>query len=182
MKRLQKAVVFAELANKLAEHGSWCGETHMQKAVYLLQGLTKQDLGYDYILYKHGPFSFDLADDLTGFRADGIFKLRPRPEPYGPTLVATEAAERLRSVFKITSDRFREPIQFVASAVGNKGVVELERLGTALYVTLEDLSRRSVEDRAARLHELKPHVSVTEATEAVKQIDKLREAANTCAQ
>ena len=54
-------------------------------------------LGYDFTLYKHGPFSFDLRDDIHALRADGLLDLEPRP----PTVrsddrdnVSDEAARR----------------------------------------------------------------------------------------
>ena len=163
MNRLQRAAVLAELADKLTAHGSWCGETQVQKAVYLLQELLNARLDYDFILYKHGPFSFDLRDDLTGLRADGLFELQSRHTSYGPTLVTTPAVHRVKDTFKVTMSRFSKPVEFIAAAVGDKGVVELERLGTALYVTREDASRTRVEERAARLCELKPHVTLQTA-------------------
>jgi uncharacterized protein YwgA len=172
MNRLQRAVVLADLARQLAQHGSWCGETHMQKAVYMLQELTGKKLGYDYMLYKHGPYSFDLRDEITGLRADGIFTLRPRP-PYGPTLAPTEAAKRLKESFAVTAKHHNDAVNFIAEAIGNKSVVELERLGTALFVTREEPDQ-PVEERARRLHELKPHVPLADATEAVKELDVLR--------
>jgi len=39
MDRLPKAAILTRLARELRASGSWCGETHMQKAVYLLQDL-----------------------------------------------------------------------------------------------------------------------------------------------
>lgn len=177
MKRLQRAAVLAQLADKLAEQGSWCGETHMQKAVYLLQELADAKLGYDFILYKHGPFSFELRDDITGLCADGLFELRSR-EPYGPTFVTTPVAQQLRDNFKVTIAQFSKQVGTVAEVIGDKGVVELERIATALFVTLEDTSRSGVEDRADRLTELKPHVKRQEAKEAVEKIDDLRKTVN----
>ena len=46
----------------------------------------------------------------------------------------------------------------------------LERLSTALYVTVRN-EEASIESRAKRIHELKPHVSVELATDAVKELD-----------
>jgi hypothetical protein len=54
-------------------------------------------------------------------------------------------------------------------------VVELERLATALYVSLE--MSGSVPERAKRLHELKPHVPEHAAVKAVEEIDEIKHAA-----
>ena len=61
MDRLRRAALLTRLIQRLRDRGSWCGETHLQKASLLLQDLTGVPLGFDYILYKHGPFSFDLG-------------------------------------------------------------------------------------------------------------------------
>jgi hypothetical protein len=67
------------------------GETHMQKATFFLQELIKVPLGFEFLLYKHGPFSFDLRDELTFMRAQGFLRLEPQ-YPYGPTLVGGEVS------------------------------------------------------------------------------------------
>ena len=55
------------------------------------------------------------------------------------------------------------------------GVADLERLATALYVTLnENLEGKSREDK---IIELKPHIKIDEAHEAVKNIDAIRKEA-----
>jgi hypothetical protein len=63
MERLQRASILLTLNEELRRAGSWAGETHMQKATYFLQELTRIPLEFDFVLYKHGPFSFDLRDE-----------------------------------------------------------------------------------------------------------------------
>jgi hypothetical protein len=58
--------------------------------------------------------------------------------------------------------------------VGNRGVAELERLATALYVTGEDERAPGVK-RAERISELKPHISKDLARNAVETVDAIRE-------
>lgn len=57
MDKLAQEAVLIGLARRLDEHGSWSGETHLQKAAYLLHELLDVQFGFDFILYKHGPFS-----------------------------------------------------------------------------------------------------------------------------
>lgn len=85
MERLAREAVLLSLVEKLRQAGSWCGETHVQKATYFLQEVAGVPLGFPFILYKHGPFSFDLRDELTAMRADGFLTLEPR-DPYGASL------------------------------------------------------------------------------------------------
>ena len=96
MNRLQRAAVLTALADELRKRGSWCGETHLQKATYFLQSLLGVPLGYEFILYKHGPYSFDLHDELTALCTDQLLELRPQPYPYGPSLLPTAASADFR--------------------------------------------------------------------------------------
>jgi hypothetical protein len=175
MKRLQKAAVLADLISRLREHGSWCGETHVQKATYLLQELGGVDVGYEFVLYKHGPFAFDLRDDLGGFSIDGIIRYEPRQAPYGPRIAITGEAEAVQRIYPKTLERVSAPVEFVAEKIDGRGVVDLERLATALYVTTK--FGGNVPDRARILCELKPHVPRKAAIKAVEEIDEIKEAA-----
>jgi hypothetical protein len=170
MNDTQRKVVLAALVEKLHETGDWCGETHVQKNTYFLEELFDVDLGYDFILYKHGPFSFELRDELSGLRSDQLLDLEPRPSPYGPSLIPTDAAKALEARFPKTLAEHEDAIEFVTGHLGNKGVVELERLATALLVTREN-PNADVDERATRLVELKPHVSLDDARTALEAVD-----------
>ena len=65
MNRLAQQAILSGLATRLGSRGSWVGETHLQKAAYLLSQLRGVDFDFDFILYKHGPFSFELRDELA---------------------------------------------------------------------------------------------------------------------
>lgn len=62
---------------------------------------------------------------------------------------------------------------FIAEKLGDKRVADLERLGTALYVTRHDLPEGGVRERAQRINQLKPHVTLEEAHEAVVAVEGL---------
>ena len=175
MDRLPQAAIVTKLAKRLRHYGSWCGETHIQKAMYLLQDLLEVPTGFDFVLYKHGPYSFDLSDELTSLRADGLLVLQPQAAPYGPRFAVTPLTKRLHASFPKTLAKHSESIEFVARALGGKRVDELERLATALYVTKQRASEHvgSVQSRAKCLNRLKPHVSVQAAAKAVEEIDQL---------
>jgi len=170
MSRLQRAAVLLTLLDALKQRGSWCGETHLQKSVYILQELFGVQLGFTFVLYRHGPYSFDLSDEITALQADLLLIVQPRP-PYGPSLAPSESAERLLSNFERTRGLFRPAIDYVANRLASCKVVDLERLATALYVTREYAPRRDIGARASRLHELKPHIAIEEAVRAINDVD-----------
>jgi hypothetical protein len=179
MNRLQKATLLTALAEQLRANGSWCGETHIQKAVYFLQALLGLPTGFDFILYKHGPYSFDLSEELTALRADYLFEMDYRSPGYGPGLVPTPTSAELRTRYPITLAKHARELGFVAGIFGAKGVTELEKLATALYVTRELGETAATPQRANRLHDLKPHVSPADALAAILEFDRISAEAKT---
>ena len=169
MDRIKRTALLTALAESLGKKGSWCGETHLQKATYFLQALEKVPVGFDFILYKHGPFSFELRDALTAMRADGLFDLHQQ-WPYGPTLVPTEKSKFLRQQCSKTLQKYKKQLNFVSDQLGKQNVSELEKLATALYIRMQ-ASTKTETQRAKYLHALKPHVSLDDSLEAVKTVD-----------
>ena len=171
MNRMPRAAVLLTLLERLKAHGSWCGETHLQKAAYFLQELVGIPLEFNFIFYKHGPYSFDLRDEITALRADQLLDVVPR-NPYGPSLCPSANSAALVLRFPRTMERYTPSIEFVATRLGRKTVTELERLATALYVTLGHESA-SPDERAEMAHSLKKHVSVEDARTALQAVDNM---------
>ena len=172
MNRIQKAAILTRLVSALRERGSWCGETHIQKAVFFLQELTKVPFGFRFVLYEYGPFSFDLRGELISLQADYFLDLEVF-EAYGPKFFATKRGDKLQARFPNTLKRFGPQIDFVASKLGNSHVGKLERLSTAYFITINESQLKSVEDRAERLRRIKSHVSEELAVDAIKISDKI---------
>ncbi|MGE4504346.1 MAG: hypothetical protein AB7D51_03295 [Desulfovibrionaceae bacterium] len=158
-----------QLISSLRSAGSWCGETHLQKAMYFLEKLggVPSDLGF--ILYKHGPYSFDFHDIIGEMRTEGLIEYKYNP-PYGPQMDLSDAGKRLLERHSKNVQPWHQAIDSVAKCLGGKGVVDLEKLGTALMVYLEDETLPE-EARAKRLVELKPHIDQVEAAEATRTFD-----------
>src|SRR5260370_29056208 len=133
---LQRDALVLELIEQLREHRSWAGETHVQKATYFLQELTHVPLGFDFIMYKYGPYSFDLHDELTSMQANQLLDLKPQP-PYGPALIPGELSSVLKEKFRAAIHRYGGEVRFVAEKLGRRGGADVERLSTALYVALQ---------------------------------------------
>ena len=173
MKRLAQDAVLISLTRRLREHGSWAGETHVQKAAYLLGELLDVPLDFPFILYKHGPFSFELRDELGSMQSDRLLVREAQPPPYGPRLAATSRGEELEGRFPKTMARYGTRLDWIAGQLGDSRVVELERLATAMWVTKQKDGEMSVVARAEAVNDLKPHVSVEDAAKAVEKIDEL---------
>jgi uncharacterized protein YwgA len=173
MKKLQRAAVLVSLVKSLRENKSWCGETSVQKAAYFLQELLEVPLDFDFVLYKYGPYSFELSEELTSLCADSFLDLEIRDSRYSPSYLPGEMEDFLFDKFPKTAKRFREQVEFVSVRLGNRHVPELERLATALYVRLAKEDVPSVKKRAAKIRKLKPHVSESDAREAIEEVDEM---------
>jgi uncharacterized protein YwgA len=170
MDRLQRAVVITRLAQRLRECGSWCGETHIQKSVYLMQELFDTGLKYNFILYHHGPYSFDLTNELTALRADGFLEIEPQEPPFGPKLKVSTRATSLHKFFKKTLGRYEKFIEFIASKLCGKGVKDLEKIATALYVDKQLPNEKN--KRIDLFLKLKPHITKDQAKDALSEIEE----------
>ena len=170
MERLKRVGIVTCLIERMHEQGSWCGQTHVQKSVLFLQDVMNVPLEFEFVLYKHGPFSFELREEITSLRADEIVRLEPK-WPYGPRISTTNRSKYIQSINTRTLAMYDQRIEFVARKLGDKGVTELEALATALHVTRKT-SDLSVCERAKQLSEIKPHISEAEASGAVMQVDQ----------
>lgn len=166
--------IIVTLVNEMAKRGGWCGETHIQKTSYFLKRLLGVPLTYKFIMYKHGPYSFNLHDELAVMRVKRFITTEPR-YPYGPSY---RLGKPLTNKYPEFPAQYKRQIDFVATEIGGKGVRELERLATSMFITLDEgYEQSSVSDRARRVCELKPYLSIEEARIAVQSADDLREKA-----
>jgi hypothetical protein len=162
-----------DLIKKLQAKGSWCGETHLQKAAFIVQDLVKSKFGYKFIMYKHGPYSFDLKSELDAMKASNIIDFTFPKAGYGASIKATEFGERLYKINKQNIRGYEKACQFVADWFSSQDVKYLERVATAYFVTSKHI-REPVASRAKRLNMLKPHVDIASAEEAVRIVDEKR--------
>ncbi len=176
MTRAQRAALLTLLNRELKQRGSWCGETHIQKSTFFLQELLRVDTGFEFILYRHGPFSFDLRDELASMQADSLLELTARYPGYGPSYYPTPFSEMFLERFPKTTARYLSRIEFVADELGDKGVAELERFATSLFLAKRE-GLWDLQERSGRLVELKPHVSLPDALSASKEVDRMIERA-----
>lgn len=176
VREIQRQVVLVSLVEELTRQGSWSSETHLQKAVYFLQEALNVPLELEFILYKHGPFSFELRELLGEMRAGSVISVRVRPAPYGPSLEPGAAFELLSKSYPKTYRRYARQVEYVANKLAKKDVGELERLGTALYVSRE-WPELSSAGKAEKIVDLKPHVSDEAAHQAIEQFARFAKAA-----
>ncbi len=175
MERLNNNAIILKLLDSLRTHGSWCGETHLQKAAYLLKAMHKVPLDNEFILYKHGPFSFDLRDELAQLRTAGQIQVEPQPAPFGPKLGISLVGKNLLQRLQRRWEPYKEQIDHVAQWLSGSGVKKLEQLATALYVVSE-LPQEGAAVWQRRLQEYKPHVSDEDAQAVIEEVMQKKQA------
>jgi uncharacterized protein YwgA len=170
---LQRQTLIYCLVEALRSKGNWCGETHIQKTMFFLDELSNHAVGYEFILYKHGPFSFELSEDLSVMDARGFVKDEIANINYGPRLnINPTVRNMLTEKFGQLTVQVQDAMTFVVNKLADCGVATLERLGTALYFTRKECVDGS-EARASRIHEVKPHVTEAQALESVKTVNAI---------
>lgn len=168
MNRLAQEAVLIGLARRLEEQGSWSGETHVQKAAYLVSELLAIPFDFNFILYKHGPFSFELREELGSLRADRLLDRVPQGPKYGPRMLVTDRGRELEQRFDRSPHRYAQGLDWIAEHIDSR------RLATAMWVTRQLGEHASVDARARELVKLKSHVPLDIAVEAVEEIDELQ--------
>ena len=166
-----KRALLAHLMRHIRASGSWSGETHIQKSMYFLQSLLNVDTGYHFVLYLHGPFSFDVHEVLTWMISRCEIDLQ-RFDLYGPRLKLTPGGKRLAGEHK----GFDDQMKWVSSHIATMNVVDLERVGTVclLKTGAPDWSDEQI---AKELHRLKPHITTDLALRGIEQFEALRQSA-----
>jgi uncharacterized protein YwgA len=173
---LKEAAEKAAAQDHRFERGSWCGETHLQKALFILQDISKSNFGYKFVIYKHGPYSFEFSSELTAMRAAGIIEFQFPREGYGPSIQVTSFGERIYNVNKQNIERYLATNNFLAEWFAASDVRHLEKVATAYYVTKKNPRDPAIE-RARKLNSLKPHVDIPAAEQAVRIVDEKRKEA-----
>lgn len=171
-----RCAIIVDLVRKLRAMGSWCGETHLQKAVYILQDLSRSNFGYKFVLYKHGPFSFELKAELSAMRSSEIIVFHFPREGYGPSIIATDFGEKVYETNRENIGKYVQVNEFLANWFAANDVRHLEKVATAYFVTKKN-PRDPMQERARRISFLKPHVDILAAEEAVRIVDQKREEA-----
>lgn len=173
--KLKRYAIVISLVEKLNKQGSWCGETHIQKAMYFLNELFPEVINYPFMLYKYGPFSFELRDDIGIMVTEDFLRAVPM-YPYGPKIIPGKLSEKIKLLFSKTLNKCEEKIEFVAENLKNKTVLDLEAIATALYVIKTNPTLR-LEEMTAKLHHLKPHISFEQAEKEIEEVKKIIEEA-----
>ena len=167
----ERRTLVSALVKTMRDKDSWAGETHIQKCIFFLQEMLNVPLGYQFVLYKHGPYSFDLRNELAAMRALLYLEVEPR-SGYGPSFTLGHWGRKAAE----TSSSYSAAVEFVCHELSTRDVRSLERVSTAFFIQSEhENSELNRDDVAKQVSELKPHISFEEARDAVDEVAGLRD-------
>lgn len=158
----------------------WCGDLAIQKVVYLLESVYGVDLGYQYKYHHMGPYSFELADNLSLGVQAGELSRQSKPISNGKYWVNQynvagelpaddEKRNRLESALNRMLSQFNEQNKRTDGRT-------LELVATIHFLRNEE----EIEDEELEsvLRGLKPKYSSAEFKEGLRQLEQLVQSAN----
>ncbi len=167
MEDTERKSLIVKLVKAMRTEGSWAGETHIQKCVFFVQEMVGVPMGYEFVLYKHGAYSFELRTDLASMRVDLQLDVEPR-DPYGPSFTLGQRG----SQYSDRASIYDNAVQYVSQELAAMEARELERLSTAFFVQSRELE--SDDNKvASRVTEIKPHIPARAAIDAVEKVNAL---------
>ncbi len=147
--KIKKDGLILYVVKKLNEVGSWAGNTHIQKIIYLVQSACNLKL-YDFVLYRYGPYSFDLREDVD-FLAISNYLERDVDE-FGYHY-------RLSSSLDPTiPSEIQEKVDKIVKVFGKAPTTLLELITTVDYVARKS-SKKSDREIIEIVRKIKPHFS-----------------------
>lgn len=163
------AIILATIEG-LNDKGSWTGKTHVQKSLFLLHSALKKEIPFEFILYKHGPYSFDVEEEMERMRGYEAIHQTEVSE-YGVKLRPGERAQLLKNLAPLESSE-KAAIDKVCDFVGCREAKDLERLATAAWIRSEE-GLIDHDQIATRLNFLKPHISEEAAKKSSEEVLRL---------
>lgn len=170
----ERRQLVVRLVHELNLIGSRCGSTHVQKCSFFLQAASGVPLGYNFVIYHYGPYSFGLEDDLAVLRSKGWLEAVPDPEGYG---VHYQVGRAYEEAGLNVAEQYREAIRRVVRSLGTRRVRELELLATACFL-YRGVDGRTRDERVTvqEVLGLKPHFSAREVRAALQEVAQLESA------
>jgi uncharacterized protein YwgA len=151
----------------LRSQGSRTGKTPIIKGLFLAKA-AGLDVPFELFLYKHGPYSTDIEDNLDQLKSYGAIEVEPAFDGYGVKFSPGENASFVKKQVSLSADE-QAMIDKVCQFIRSKNVSQLERLATAAWIRTEE-GITDPDDVARRLNELKPHISLSDARNADREV------------
>lgn len=154
-----------------------CGNTVLQKAIYLVQYLGGIDLGYEYSYHRCGPYSFDLAQDLAIGEALGYWqkKVERISSPACDYLFYRYDAQEGGAEVDVENSKYwgeiEECLTKILEPIQEKNARKFELIATVFYLQEQGIEGKELQS-VFRL--LKPKYSEEELKEGIGTLKKIK--------
>ncbi len=166
MTTTKEMVFIGGVARALRVRGSWTGETHIQKTSYIAKVKYNVPFESDFVLYKHGPYSFDMNKSIGHMLARSLLVADQNPG-YGPNFNLNEKLwVVLNSIVGEAFNDYSVIIDSVCDKLAKCNVSELEKIATAVYMNA-NFPDLSLDERASKINQIKPHIDLDAARTAL---------------
>ena len=163
-----KHALILAMIEGLRAHGNRTGKTHVIKGLFLGKAAGVLEVPFDFFLYKHGPYSTDVEENLEEMISYGAVAVDPAFDGYGVILRPGEKADFAQARAPLRPET-REGIGRICQFIQGKNAGQLERLATAAWIrTVEGIQQ--TDEVASRLNLLKPHVNLQQARESDEEL------------
>lgn len=163
--------LLAYIAKQLGVYGS-LGKTKLQKLVFLMKELKNIPVQYRFHFYTYGPFSSDLAGDLSYLDyIDGV-KIHSDPYQNGYEIRPGHATEHLIQKANGFLNWNRPAIDDILNQFGSKQARDLELIATLVYIARYSpvYQERDQDYLIFQAKELKPKFSEAEIDSAISEL------------
>lgn len=168
----REMVLIGGVVRSLRSRGSWTGETHIQKTAYVAKIKRNVPFESDFVLYKHGPFSFDLSKSIGHMLSRDLLSSESNGG-YGPSYDLNSSLwTALNKGLKDFYADFSAQIDDIGAKFSKKNVAELERIATAVYISSKHPFDAD-DIRADFITKIKPHISREMAFAALKEAEQI---------
>lgn len=157
----------------------WCGDLALQKVVYLLESVYGLNLGYEFGYHHMGPYSFDLANDLSLGVERGDWTRQSKPIANGRYWVNQyhvqgEPSPQTADTMKVEEALSRMLAEFNSQSDQTDGR-RFELVATIHY--LRDVQEVPENELCQVLRALKPKFSAADFEDGKKQLALLEQSA-----
>jgi len=154
-------------------------ETKIQKTMFFIEEIFPEIDVYEFIMYKYGPFSFDLRDDLGHMVAKKFLRTIDR-EPYGTQISEDDLSKQLEMQYSENYLKIKPYSDFIAEKIGGKGIHDLEAIGTALFIIQikdKEIQNITLQNKIKLFDIFKPHIDEKIAIDAIEEVKTILEEA-----
>ncbi|GAV23387.1 hypothetical protein [Carboxydothermus pertinax] len=156
------------LVKELQKVSPQIGKTVIQKMVYILTELFNVPTGYEFSLYTYGPYSSELAEDISFVAAlDGI-KVKSSKKFGYEIKVGSRSREIIKEAESFIKD-YMSNIKQAVEAFGSLTARELELRSTLIYIAVNE-SNLSKDGIIKKFKVLKPYFTYEEIEKALNDL------------